>query len=359
MSDTRPVFFYSTGTAFTPTVVFEDGKLRVDYIGIGADDTNVVTVAGLNGKTAPFTGGVTNDPFPVLLNSDLWESVKVPYLASAFPMSNSIQGGVDWIINYVNNIMEAGRPWGVGGTSQGAAVASQIYKQVQSGTAFSTARKNAFLTGVCFGNPMRQTNFTNPWSSYSGAFDNPGSTTGGHGSFPASYRLTNCNQNNWIEFTNPAEPISGVGDTPLGSWWQASNGAFLVQTIVTPGAPGSFAFNFATFLLGVGTSLLSLGLPFFPNYIDEIAKITNPGFAGYTGPGPITDAIGKVFQLPGGGHVIYATNKPFGYSGTETAYQLALGYLEGIAKQYAVSSSVLPPASSVAGWSTTLRAPAA
>lgn len=356
--DTRPVFYYATGTAFSPAVVFEDGKLRLNYIGIGAEETNTFYVPGLNGKVAPFTGGVTNDPFPILMNSDLWEAVKVPYLASSFPMDQSIQGGVDWLINAINSL-PAGRKWAVGGTSQGAAVASRIYKEVQTGTAFSTATKAAFLTGVCFGNPMRQVNYTNPWSSYSGAMDDPGSTTGGHGSFPASYRLTNCNQNNWIEFTNPAEVITGVGDTPAGMFWQAGNGLFLLQTLVTPGSPGSFTFNLITFLLGVGSALLAQGLPFLPSFIDVLNNASNPAAPGYWGPGPVTDAIGQVVQLPGGGHTTYAGTSPYGYAGPETSYQLALKYLDNLALQSAVSPSVLPPTSTVPGWSTTLLPPAA
>lgn len=352
----KPIFFYATGTAFSPTIIWEDGKLRTGYNVIGIDEPSL-TVAGLNGKTAPFTGGVTNDPFPALMNTDLWEVVKVPYPASAFPMDNSIHQGKMWIIDAVNDL-KSGRPWAMGGTSQGGAVCSEVYKVMQDGDLINTSQRNSFLTGVCFGNPMRQVNYTNPWSSYSGAFDVPGSTTGGHGSFPIGYRLSDCDQSNWIEFTNPFENISGVGDSPVGHWWQASNGAFLLQTAVTPGAPGSFLFNLAEFLLGVGADLLSQGLPFVPEFFGSINKCTDPNDPEYIGPGPTTDAAGKVVQLLGGGHVLYPFTPPVGHTGPETAYQLALKYLEDIAKEYVVSSSVLPPVSSVAGWSTSIRPPA-
>ncbi len=350
----KPVFYYATGTAFMPTLILE--KLAFELMPIGADGP-VIQIAGLNGKIAPFAGGITNDPFPVLMNSDLWTAVKVPYPASAFPMDISIQIGVDWIVNEVQTKLKKGAPWGVGGTSQGAAVASRIYNEVRTGRLTEWA--SGFITGCCFGNPMRQVNFTNPWSSYSGAFDNPGSTTGGHGSFPAGYRLTGCNQSNWIEFTNPSETITGVGDTPVGAWWQASNGALLLQTVLTPGAPGSFVFNFITFLLGVGSSLLSQGLTFLPNFLNEIAKQTNAKALDYVGPGPITDAVGNLFSLDGGGHVLYMAEPPYGYSGTESAYQLALKYLDSRALEWATAPSVLPPTSSIAGWSTTLLPPAA
>lgn len=355
MSD-KPIFFYATGTAFTPTVVWEDGKLRLDAVGIGADGTLTATIAGLNGRTAPFSGGITNDPFPVLMNPDLWESIKVPYPASAFPMDQSIQSGVDWLMSTITTKLPPGRPWAIGGTSQGAAVCSRIYEEVRGGAL--TAWADSFLCGVCFGNPMRQVNFTNPWSSYSGAFDVPGSTTGGHGSFPASWRLSGCDPDNWIEFTNPCEVITGVGDSPVGSWWQASNGAFLLQTVVTPGSPGSLVFNLGTFLLGVGSSLLSQGLPFLPNFLNEISKCTDPSNPGYIGPGPVTDAAGNTAQLAGGGHVIYATNPPPGWTGPETAYQLAFRHLDSLAMEWATSPTVLPPSSTLAGWSTTLIPPA-
>lgn len=353
----KPVFYYATGTAFTPNYFLNNGGIGVEYFPIGADGA-LTQIAGLNGKTAPFVGGITNDPFPVLMNTDLWESVKVPYLASAFPMDQSISGGVEWIVNEVTTKLKKGAPWGVGGTSQGAAVASHIYNEVRSGRL--TGWANGFLTGCCFGNPMRQVNFTNPWSSYSGAFDVPGSTTGGHGSFPASYRLTNCNQSNWIEFTNPSEVITGVGDSPVGSWWQAANGLFLFQTLITPGSPGSILFNFVTFLLGAGATWASSeGATFLPNFLDTLSKQTDPANPNYVGPGSVTDAVGNTFQLPGGGHVIYATNPPYGYSGTETAYQLAFKHLDSLALQWATSPSVLSATSSTAGWSTTLIPPAA
>lgn len=361
-----PKFYYATGTAFMPNFVVKGAEIITEYLPIGAD-ARMAIIAGIKGRTAPFTGGITNDPFPVLLTPELWEAIKVPYLASAFPMDQSIKGGVDWIVNDIQTKLKKGAPWGVGGTSQGGAVASYIYDEVRNGRLTDWA--SGFLTGVCFGNPRRQVNYTNPWSSYSGAFDIPGSTTGGHGSFPASYRLTNCNQNNWIEFTNPQEIITGVGDSPLGTWWQASNGAFLLQTVVTPGAPGSFIFNLSSFLIGAATSLLAQALntyfPAFnqfaniPDFLGEIGKIVSSGAPNYIGPGPITDAVGNVFQLDGGGHVLYATNPPFGYSGTESAYQLALKHLDGLALQFATSSSVLPPTSTTAGWSTTLVPPAA
>lgn len=367
----KPIFYYATGTAFMPALVQQGINFVVEYFPIGASD-DIFYVPGLDGKIAPFTGGITNDPFPVLLKSDLWDTIKVPYPASAFPMDQSIKTGVDWIVNEITTKLPKGAPWGVGGQSQGAAVASYIYREIGIGGRLYDWRQG-FLTGCCFGNPMRQVNYTNPWSSYSGAFDVPGSTSGGHGSFPASYRLTNCNQNNWIEFTNPAEVITGVGDSPAGVWWQAANGAFLLQTIITPGAPGSFLFNALELLLGVGVSVASSLLSaafnqFFPsftqfnsipNFFEVLQRAVDPGFPGYFGPGPVTDAIGQTVQLPGGGHTAYAALPPYGYSGTETAYQLAIKHLNSLALQFATSPSVLPPTSSTAGWSTSLIPPAA
>lgn len=364
----KPIFYYATGTAFTPNYFLENGSIAVEYFPIGASDT-IFYVPGIDGKIAPFSGGITNDPFPVLVAGDLWDAVKVPYLASAFPMDQSISGGVEWIVNEVQTKLPKGAPWAIGGQSQGAAVCSYIYNEVRYGRLTDWA--SGFLTGICFGNPMRQVNYTNPWSSYSGAFDVPGSTTGGHGSFPASYRLTNCNQNNWIEFTNPDEIITGVGDSPLGQWWQAANGAFLLQTILTPGSPGSFLFNAFQFLVGIdgGSTLLSLAFNQFfpqfaqfnsiPSFFDQLNAVTTSTHPDYDGPGPMTDAKGQSIQLDGGGHAIYAGVPPYGYSGTETSYQLALKHLNSVALEFATSPSVLPPSTSTAGWSTTLFPPAA
>lgn len=353
--DDKPVFYYATGTAYFPVLIAE--QFKFDLMPIGSQLEVPLIVPGLNGKTAPFSGFITNDPFPVLMNSDLWNAIKVPYTASAFPMDASIKTGVDWIVAEVQKL-KPGHPWGVGGTSQGAAVASYIYNEVRSGRLTNWA--SGFLCGVGFGNPMRQINYTNPWSSYSGCFDDPGSTTGGHGAFPANYRLTNCNQNNWIEFTNQAEVVAGVGDTPVGTWWQAGAGALLLQTVITPGSPGSLLFNAVQFLIGVASSIAnSLGAPFSMNFFTYLQNAADPGSPNYWGPGPVTDSAGTTIQLPGGGHTVYAALPPPGYTGTETAYQLAFKHLDALALQWATSPSVLPPTSSIAGWSTSLLPPAA
>jgi hypothetical protein len=193
-----------------------------------------------------------------------------------------------------------------------------------------------------YGNPRRQVNYRGSvGGTWSGAFDVPNSTTGGHGSFPTTgpyARLSSCESSRWIEFTAPNDIFSSVGDSSLGQNWVAGNNIFLGSANLQ---------QWATYLL------TSVGIA-----IDSVQAIT----IGNTAQ-TLTDAAGTVFSwLGGNGHVVYPFVPPVGNPDNGlTSFQIGLKFLTAKANEYAVAPILLPstPSSTTgAGWSTTLVTPA-
>ena len=205
-----------------------------------------------------------------------------------------------------------------------------------------------------YGNPRRMVDYRGPiGGTWSGAWDIPGSNTGGHGSFPTTGlwpRLTNP-PDSWVEFTAPDDIFSSVGDSPNGLGWTALNDIFLDL---------SQSNALAYFLNGVA---LSTGAAFS-------AAITLGGVVNN-----LIDAAGTLFQCPGNGHVVYPflppPNTDGSYASTavaanglsylapvgKTCYQLALEYLDGLANTWATVPLIVPPkAEVVTGWQPTLTA---
>lgn len=327
----KVAFFYATGTAYLVNL------LQVGFsidLGLNQPAANTATVAGLNGKTALWNGGPQADPFPALLDPDVWTATKVPYPAVQFPMGPSIDDGITRMKAAID-ALPVGAPFAIGGFSQGAAVASGIKLLIESGT--MTSRQNGYLGGVVFGNPRRQLNYRGAvGGTWSGAWDVPGSTTGGHGSFPStgSYaRLTGCDPADWLEFAYPDDVFTSVGDSTLGQNWTAGNGVFL-----SLGSGGLI-----TYLAGGGTLAI----------IDAAQQAMTLGGQALT----FTDGAGTVFNwLGGNGHTAPPFAAPSGTSG-KTGYQLGLEWLNSLATQFAVAPIIIAP--TTAGWSTTLVPPAA
>lgn len=201
----KPVFFYATGTAFFTEIL----GIRVSPIGGGVN-----IHLERNGNKYYWNGAVTNDPFYRVLDPQIWDSRKIEYPAAVFPMGTSIDIGVANVISQINNL-PAGTPFALGGYSQGASVMSKVYTQIRSGSL--TSRAASFKGGVMFGNPSRQQDFLAPGLTWSGSWDVPGSTTGGHGCFPASLRLTGCEYGKWREYVNEREVITSVGNSAKGT----------------------------------------------------------------------------------------------------------------------------------------------
>lgn len=332
---TKVAFLYCVGTSYLTAQLAKAADLVPNVPGSG----NAALVAGLNNVTALWGGGPPADPFPSLLDPNIFDAKKVFYPASTLGMGPSIDAGIQNVVNEINNL-PPGQKFCLGGYSQGAAVMSGVYNELRSG---SLTARNADMIGACmFGNPRRQVNYRGSvGGTWSGAFDVNGSTTGGHGSFPATgpyARLSSCEASRWIEFAAPNDIFTAVGDSTWGQNWVNGNDIFLGD--VTPQ-------EFATYLL---TSAAIA--------IDSVRALTLGNVAQ-----TLTDAVGTVFNwLGGNGHVVYPFTPPVGNpDGNLTAYQIALKFLTAKANEFATAPILLPstPTSTTgAGWSTTLVTPA-
>lgn len=327
----KVAFFYTVGTSYLINI-FPQGINRSPLF-TAAPSVNRAVVAGLNGATAVWDGGPPGDPFPTLLDPNIFDCYKIGYLAAAVPMNVSIDDGVSRVIAAINGL-PAGQPFCLGGYSQGAAVMSVAARQgLLPGTSGAlSGRAGDFLGAVTFGNPMRATNHRGAiGGSWSGGWDIPGSTTGGHGSFPLDgpYPRMSWAPDNWVDFAYPGEVINSTGDSDLGQRWSYANGIF------TNGNPLVFFANI-------------LNLPVW------LAVKEAFDFAGQSLTFVGGDGV-SFNWLTGMGHTAYAFMPPFDIGGTKTMYQLALEWLTGLANQFAVSP-ILVGANS--GWSTTLIPPA-
>ena len=308
-------------------------KSRVTYSG-DSDPSQLgyASISGIDGNSAPWDLSPENDPFPSMLNPDKWESRRIAYPALAYPMGASIDYGIAETISQIRSL-PPGRPFALGGYSQGAAVMAGVYNELRYGTL--TSRLSDFLGAVMFGNPRRQQNHRGiVGGTWSGSWDVPGSTVDGHGSFPATgpwARLQNCGDE-WIEFTAPTDMFSSVGGSATGINWTSANAGFLN---LTPEA-----------ILAYFTSGMLAG----------VLAATQAAFAQAT-ENTFLDAVGKLVHVGGGGHTEYPFLPPVDdpYGGA-TSYQIALAYLDVLADAWATAPIALP--SNAAGWSTTLLAPA-
>ena len=384
---TKIAFFYAIGTSY----IFNDlNGLSVDLTGTWRFRGNVIgnrasgavaTIPGLNGSSTTWDlGSPGSDPFPAMLNQEVWTTKIIEYPASFFGGTNyglsmgaSVTFGTEQMIKAINDL-PAGTPFAIGGYSQGAAAASGCYLAgLQPGTTGPLeSRRSQFLGAVCFGNPRRALeHYGAVGGVWNGGWDSPGSTTGGHGAFPATgpfRRLSNC-ESKWAEFSNPSDIFSCVtSNTPLGLGWTAAIDVFLD---LTKSQFGSYILNGL-----VGDALFAAQRAMF----DPLPFTNNPIAVGKQ-ENRFVDGANRTGSIGGGGHTTYPmlgqANADGTYAATtvsgadgltylkpagKTCYQLGLEYLEGLASQYAVAPDVLPAvptSTSTAGWTTTLIPPAA
>jgi len=343
----KVAFLYTIGTTYLTAQMAKAADLVPTVPGSG----NSALVAGLNGVTAVWGGGPPADPFPSLLDPNIFDAKKVFYPAAGLGMGASIDAGIQNVVNEVLNLPN-GKLWSVGGYSQGAAVQAGVLLETKSGGALES-RASTFIGGVCFGSPRRALNYRGDPAvsgTWSGSFNVPGSTTGGHGSFPATgpyRRLTSedCDPAKWQEFAAPLDIFSSVATTGgttlernLGIDWVSGNNIFLGSANL---------LEWAGYLLAGGAIAVSSAIAI------------SIGNAAQT----MTDAAGISFGwLGGNGHTTYPFVPPVGNPlGTATAYQCALRFLTAKANEYATAPILLPPTPSSttgAGWSTTLVTPA-
>lgn len=332
-------FYYCVGTSYLNAEMAKASDL--DYT--PPSSGNSALVAGLRGITARWGGGPPADPFPSFLDTNAFEVKKVFYPASTLGMGDSIQTGIDNVVAEVIDL-PAGQKWAIGGFSQGAAVMSGVMLATKTGGALAS-KASDWLGGICFGNPRRAAGYRGSvGGTWSGAFDVPNSTTGGHGSFPTTgpyRRLTaaECDPLKWIEFAYPNDVFASVGDSAQGLAWTAGNDIFLGT---------ADALEWAAYLaLSIPIAAASAATLLFAN-----------------GKMPLLDALGNTFNWLGGmGHVAYPFLPPIGNpDGNLTAYQIAIKFLESLAREISTAPILLPSqptTTASAGWSTTLVPPAA
>lgn len=333
----------------------------------GATIDKSIIVPGLNGQTMRFAmDNNSEDPFTALLDTNIWDCRNVYYPASMLGgngqigMGASITQGFERMRNAIL-ALRPGSPFALAGSSQGAAVCSSVYLAgLQPGTTGPLEPyRSGFLGYVGFGNPRRQRDYVAPYGVWSGSWDQPGSTTGGGGAFPAFgtwRRLTNCEPTKWCEFANPRDIYSSNSATGTGQYWTQAIDVFLDLT-------KSGIVNYLLNWTAIET--ISAFVAAFGELGTEINMV---------------DALGRTVGMPGSGHASYTLLPPANADGTynateivdggktylkantDTCLQLALKFLNGKAAEYAVSPSVLPAnptTPSTTGWSTTLVPPAA
>lgn len=321
------------------------------------------TINGLNGQTYRWNLNPTMDPFVSMLDPELWEEpLMVDYPASLIAGGLSIDYGRDRIVSMISKLPK-GQKFGLGGFSQGAAVVSGVYMSgLKPGTTGPLESKRAdFLGATCFGNPRRQVNHRGAggqFGTFSGSWYDSDVDMGAGGCFAdvGPYaRLTNC-EDKWVEFVSPSESVTGNGTSPIELKWQALSG-FMLGSV-----------DIGQFLASVNNDIWGA--------IETAGQLIMGNGFGRLLPNYFVDAAGELRSVGGAGHMHYPIFPPPDASGNvatttqvvdgityhtavgKTSYQLALEYLNGLARDAQAAPIVVPP-TTTAGWSTTLIPPAA
>jgi hypothetical protein len=283
----KPTLLYATGTSH----IFDIFGHGIIKIGGGAS----VSVPGLDGKAFQWDGSPLEDPFYKMLDSDLWITKRIEFADAAFPMINSLNEGVKRTIAMINDTPGS---FALGGYSQGAAVMSLVYKEIQNGSL--KHRKSDLIAGVTFGNPCRERGHLWPGANQVGGWDDPSSPS--HGCFPQNFRLTGS-ETLWWDFANANEVISTISDAKIGSQWVDLVGIFL------NGFSGQDMEAF------IASSLSKLPMKVLSEAMSVLQSVTG--------------GVGA------SGHVAYPIEPPPGDpKAGKTSYQIALQYLRDVGQQY-------------------------
>lgn len=343
MTGNRPVFYYAQGTTYVWRAFGKQGlQAGMDGSGLyvlgqpltAPDVTQATHVKGLDGETFYWDGFLDNDPFPLLLDEDLWEYKRVPYPATALFVGPSIEFGVDWIIEDILS-KPVGTPFACGGYSQGGAVMGRLYQECRVGRLKD--RRADLRAVITFGSPMREQGHT--WvgsSGFSGAVDIPGDTRSGAGIFP-SYsdidwaspfisrfvRLQNTEDLVW-DFVMPFEVVTSFGFT---------QDAAAVRQLTRDGLRLLPIYVVASFQQGTNVVASYNGLPAgVPKGVDPARPELGVNYM-------VTDPVtGNVTYWPGGGHIMYPFSPPPNADGSipssgDTCYQIAAKYLRRVGEQ--------------------------
>ena len=333
------VFLWSNGTTW-----------MVDWIGLGfpggpkmpviPPGNTLNMVGGLAGRTIGWNGDVNNDPFPALLDPNIFFARTVPYPAAAFPPASSLTTGINKVIQAINAIPR-GTKFCLGGYSQGAVVMGTVASRgLFPGTSGALSdRQGDFLGGVTMGDPIRPINHVGAggaFGSFSGQWHSPNQLTGGGGCFPASGAFPRLSSapDTWLSLAAPGDPITTNGTSGPGADINTLLGLLL----------GALDLGqYAGAILGAG----ALATSFF----QFLQKMADSNIS-------VADAVGKAFYTVGHGSYPYAQIPGVGL----TYYQAAMQHLMNLAAPYASAPSVIQSSpsgssASTAGWTTSLTAP--
>lgn len=289
----KPTFFYATGTAHI-----------IDLFGVGygqiGGGSNWV-IPGLDDQVYFWDGAPANDPFYRMVDQSLWNTKRIEFANSAFPMSVSIAEGVKRTIDMINDTPGA---FALGGYSQGAAVVSRVYDEIRFGSL--KHRKPDLLAGVTFGNPNREAGHLWPGANPVPGWDTPNDFMS-HGCFPLSQRLKNT-ETLWWDFSNENEIISAVPTSQQGIDWVSIVGTFLN------------GFNGRDWAAFVQSQLSNLRF----NLLGDVFDLVNAVMA-----------IGGDPSNSKNPHMLYPVEPPPGNPRNGlTSYQIALQYLREVGQQF-------------------------
>ena len=365
-------FIYANGTAYAIDVLAFGYALDMSFTKIvksydATPSASYMTLAGIDGKTVTWDGAVHTDPFPSMLDPNIFNTTKIVYPASFFPMGQSIENGASQVIAKITSLPK-GTPFCLGGYSQGAAVMSRAYQQglAPGTTGALESRRADFLGAVTFGNPCREINHRGTvGGTWSGSMGTSGSSTGGHGSFPSwgQWKRNTNSESKWVDFVAPNDIFTSIGGTSQETLWTEGNDALLnlVGTVNT-----GFLLTEAAAAVVSGGAITGPHLSAIGYYFGQGGVMNN-----------LIDALGNPYKIGGYGHTYYPFLPPPDSSGNvphatqtingetylapvgDTAYQVALKYLTSLANASATAPIVVPPSGTTAGWSTTLIPPAA
>lgn len=340
----KVAFFYCNGTAGIGPFGLLDWIAGL-VASINPAPRKLYTVAGMDGRTATWVDATpANDPFPNLLDPNIFDAKKIGYPAAGLAMGLSVDIGIGMVASAINGLAP-GQKFMLGGYSQGACVMSSVMRMLKPGGALAS-KAPQFLGATMFGNPRRAVDYRGEvGGTYSGAWDTAAhpNTTGGHGAWPTTgnySRLTpaECDPTKWIEFTEVSDVFSGVGDGVVGQRWTSLNDTFvdIARSQLVPA--------------------LIAGLPLWA--LDTLGQVGNAA--------PVmqfTDGAGQQFSCGGGGHVAYPWRPPPGNPDNGlTSYQIAIKWLTAKAVASATAPIVLPStpdSTALAGWTSALIPPAA
>jgi len=250
----------------------------------------------LNGTDTLFADTYPQTVAPVgrRVDEDYWSAYAIEYPAATVPLQDSIDDGVANLVAAVQ-ALKPGTPFAFSGESQGAVVASLVYENelLDVGGAIHD-RLSDFVGGVMFGNPRRKLGEVAP------GIADPGGTGFATNDLMVSVPAS------WYEYVLDGD-IAAALSTSLASW------GGLVYDFATQDWDGNPWTVVQTVINGFGNPLGSLS-----KLIRALESLI--GFVGKNSS-----------SIPHGNYGITPIDTA---TGTLTAYDMAVAYLDGLGSTY-------------------------